>query len=175
MLNFSWILNNMNIKQKWYLKNRQRISSIRLKYYEFNKNIIKKNQAVYYEKNKEFINSKRRNKRKQNLAYSNEYRSRPVARYTNSKYIAKKRGLAFNLPYKVYLALITSKCFYCGSTPRGKGIGLDRINNSYGYSIKNVLPCCFPCNQGRNIHFTVKEWKIMINALLKHRKIRKVI
>ena len=35
-------------------------------------------------------------------------------------------------------------CYYCGN--KVNGIGLDRIDNRVGYTIKNVVSCCRDCN-----------------------------
>lgn len=29
-------------------------------------------------------------------------------------------------------------------------IGLDRINNDYGYTVQNSAPCCWDCNNRKN-------------------------
>lgn len=72
--------------------------------------------------------------------------------YTKS---AKDRGHNFNLPLKDAIRLFKSNCTYCNSLPsnikvRGKQVipyqGIDRINNSLGYTEDNVVPCCAMCN-----------------------------
>ncbi len=37
-----------------------------------------------------------------------------------------------------------SECYYCGDTL--KSVGFDRIDNSKGYSLGNIVPCCTLCN-----------------------------
>jgi hypothetical protein len=53
------------------------------------------------------------------------------------------------------------------------GSGLDRINNKYGYSKKNAIPCCPTCNLVRGSYFTVKEFKKCIDFLRKLRNNKK--
>lgn len=45
----------------------------------------------------------------------------------------------------------------------------DRINNGDHYHEKNVVQCCGNCNTSRKDNFTHDEWKVMIDALIKHR------
>lgn len=80
---------------------------------------------------------------------------------TNSIYLdyknnAKKRNLTFNINKDDFISLTKQKCKYCGSNPtnkiniKGKDSyyynGLDRVDNSIGYEISNVVPCCKTCN-----------------------------
>jgi hypothetical protein len=61
-------------------------------------------------------------------------------------------------------------CHYCGGMLLDEtGCGLDRRNNSIGYTIENVLPCCGVCNQIRNVHLTVKEMEVAMGAVLMYR------
>jgi hypothetical protein len=74
---------------------------------------------------------------------------------------AKKRNLKFNLTIKQFRNLTKSNCYYCDREPhriiKGQGktsgdyifTGIDRIDNSKGYAVKNVVPCCFDCNNAK--------------------------
>ena len=112
------------------------------------------------------------NKAKYNT-WARKYSRTPSERYRNAKYECRaERNLSFNLSLKKYKKLLLQGCYYCHQNLMDKtGVGLDRINNQYGYSVKNVLPCCGDCNNGRGTRYTVDEWKIMINALLTYRKV----
>lgn len=62
-----------------------------------------------------------------------------------------------------FLKLVTKNCFYCGCEPDSitssdirkhgigafKHLGLDRVDNDKGYSLNNVVPCCFQCNNAK--------------------------
>jgi len=39
-------------------------------------------------------------------------------------------------------------CYYCGDNI--ETIGLDRLNNTKGYSLDNIVSCCTPCNMMKN-------------------------
>ena len=71
---------------------------------------------------------------------------------------ALKRGLTFELSLSQFAWLTKQPCYYCGALPRqilymkklnGTYIynGVDRMNNTLGYSIDNVVPCCGECNR----------------------------
>jgi hypothetical protein len=80
-------------------------------------------------------------------------------KYSEYKCGAKSRNLPFNLPYKAFQYIVKKDCHYCGESPskntvnKGKsykytGIsnGIDRKDNSKGYSFFNCVPCCTTCN-----------------------------
>jgi hypothetical protein len=80
---------------------------------------------------------------------------------------AKSRGLAWTINQAEYENLITRPCYYCEGVFRKSvaGIGLDRIDNSAGYEIDNVLPCCTDCNRMRGDHLTVNETQLLVKTL----------
>ena len=45
--------------------------------------------------------------------------------------------------------------------------GIDRINNSKGYTIDNCVPCCFMCNYSKNNH-SLSDWKAWLERLKKN-------
>lgn len=69
---------------------------------------------------------------------------------------AKARGIKFELSLQQASELYSQNCKYCGTPPRNKrtrdtGLtvlyqGIDRVDNSIGYSPGNVVPCCKYCN-----------------------------
>ena len=72
---------------------------------------------------------------------------------------ATVRNLPWELTKEQFGALLVGHCHYCG----GKGslgfnfTGLDRLENTQGYILGNVVPCCKRCNQARN-DMTVDEF-----------------
>ncbi len=82
--------------------------------------------------------------------------------YGNYKDRAEKiLKIKFELTKDEFKIITQQRCFYCNTNPqqsmcgRGKksGVyiynGIDRINNSIGYTIKNVVPCCGICNKAK--------------------------
>lgn len=113
---------------------------------------------------------KKCNEKRRDNGTVKQYRERPLTRYKMAKGQAKYEGRDFTLSFEEYSGLLNRPCYYCGAVISGQGRGLDRIDNSKGYYLSNVLPCCATCNQARNTFFTVEEFKIMMDALLKFRK-----
>ena len=83
---------------------------------------------------------------------------RTKGRYNSAKGYAKCRNKHWSIPKKEYLDLISKPCYYC-NLPNGVqvGVGLDRIDNSKGYSLENCVSCCAMCNIIRGDKFSVKE------------------
>ena len=86
---------------------------------------------------------------------------------------AEKRGLTFNLTKEQVNKLIFSKCFYCGRTGVNNGSrawrgircnGIDRKDNSLGYSIENVVSCCKECNMLKS-NKTIEQFYFWIKII----------
>ncbi len=98
---------------------------------------------------------------------------------------AEKRGYDFNLSRDDFKNFLNKNCYYCGSKPTNiykitnsktkevrAGIpivynGIDRIDNSIGYTIENSITCCETCNRMKTNHtldFFIKHIeKILLN------------
>jgi hypothetical protein len=69
---------------------------------------------------------------------------------------ASRRKLAFTLTFDEWFALSQQNCTYCNATLSNtcklatgdifKYNGLDRVDNTRGYTIDNVVSCCKICN-----------------------------
>lgn len=70
------------------------------------------------------------------------------------------RNLSWNLTKKAFVDLILSPCFYCKISrftftkmKYGDELshnGVDRVDSSLGYSLKNCVPCCKVCNRAKS-------------------------
>lgn len=71
---------------------------------------------------------------------------------------AKSRGHSFDLTDDEFFSMVVMPCVYCGdsmgnehkrSTMFGSFIytGLDRYDNTKGYTVENAVPCCIGCNR----------------------------
>ena len=80
--------------------------------------------------------------------------------YRSYKRGAMDRKLEFDLTEEQFRRITSSHCHYCGIEPkqynkhyRGNGHylhnGIDRKDNTKGYTIKNSLPCCKYCNMAK--------------------------
>lgn len=90
------------------------------------------------------------------LPFGTASRNKIYAEYRNQ---AKKRGYAFELSIEKFVELTSQDCHYCGAEPQPRPLcqteryngayvlnGLDRIDNTQGYTTDNVLTCCRQCN-----------------------------
>lgn len=93
-------------------------------------------------------------KRKNILAF------RAVAIINSYKSSDRKKGIEFNITKDQAIELLKQPCIYCGDS-KPAGIGLDRIDNSKGHTIDNVVPCCYECNTARSDNFSFDEMKIL--------------
>lgn len=76
--------------------------------------------------------------------------------YGAYKINAKKRNVSFELSFEQFLEFTQQNCYYCGSGPssimKGNGNGrfiyqgIDRVDNTKGYTKENCVPCCKRCN-----------------------------
>ena len=75
---------------------------------------------------------------------------------------AEERNLSWGLSEEHYDCITKQNCFYCCVEPsnvrylgydNGSFIytGIDRVNNSFGYEIDNVVPCCRICNRAKDV------------------------
>lgn len=78
-------------------------------------------------------------------------------------------GKSFDLDKDTFRVLTKSNCFYCGAEPnqQAKNInrksvytynGIDRLDNSLGYTIDNSVACCKWCNMAKN-SLTLEEFR----------------
>ena len=81
--------------------------------------------------------------------------------FGNYKRNAIKRGYSFDIDISYFKTLIRRDCYYCGTPPNQKlhknnckeGLiynGIDRKDNSIGYTIENCVSCCKFCNLAKN-------------------------
>jgi hypothetical protein len=66
-----------------------------------------------------------------------------------------------DIPFEIFLNLSQQNCFYCDKKPSNKKAcrvkeqyfiynGLDRVDNSQGHNVNNVVPCCYYCNVSKS-------------------------
>lgn len=90
---------------------------------------------------------------------------------------AKQRGYEFFLTKEEFKPFTKQNCHYCNSEPSQVSKhshhrfsdnyiynGLDRIDNTQGYSLTNCVPCCKICNRAKG-NLTLEEFKEWIRKL----------
>lgn len=100
--------------------------------------------------------------------------------FRDYKYNANKRQIDFNLGQSSFNDLISKNCYYCASPPSNikttpaKGMskqwiedckihynGIDRLNNTIGYTTSNVVPCCKICNYSKK-NLSLSDFELWI-------------
>ena len=84
-----------------------------------------------------------------------------VWRFYQYSAAAKRRNHCFELSHTQFEIITSKDCFYCGEPPRNvarvsrgskyrnsefKYNGIDRVDNTKGYTYDNSVPCCKQCN-----------------------------
>jgi len=96
--------------------------------------------------------------------------------FRNYKNGAKNRGLVFEINKEEFRKISSMDCFYCGSKPAtvketNNGSytynGMDRKDNSIGYTKDNIVPCCETCNRAK-LQMTVKEFLGWVERVSEH-------
>lgn len=108
--------------------------------------------------------------------------------YEQSRRAAIKRGILWSLTKEQHREIIQGNCDYCGEAPalynpylnKKTGAkrketsqstfdaswihinGVDRQDNSIGYTVENSVPCCKPCN--------FAKWNRTVEEFLSHAK-----
>lgn len=82
-------------------------------------------------------------------------------KYKAYKKRCKDKGMDFKLSFWKFCFYINKNCYICGKEKCG---GLDRIDNTVGYTEKNVSPCCFDCNRLKS-NKSVDEFKEYLSRL----------
>ena len=112
------------------------------------------------------------------------------AKVTNYKSLAKNRKIEFKLSTEEAVSLLKGNCEYCGKEPsncfnsRKNNTsskknnyaatcsndyevlynGIDRIDNTKGYTKENTVTCCTQCNTAK-LNFTLEEFKTWIKNI----------
>lgn len=92
---------------------------------------------------------------------------------------AKKRGYDFNLSIKEFESIISKPCHYCGDAGtaykyRGKTHskfkcnGVDRVDNTKGYTADNCVPCCGHCNKAKR-GMDINDFLELVSRIFNHR------
>lgn len=103
------------------------------------------------------------------------------ASYGHYRKNAKRRNIPFNLTLEEVKHIVHQPCYYCGAiesdtfsnTNRSYQIkhnGMDRIDSTKGYEIKNIVPCCKVCNFAKHT-MTQNEFYDWIKRVSNHLKL----
>lgn len=80
--------------------------------------------------------------------HPNAFANSNGSNYSEYRNGAKKRNLEFTITEEEFDNTIMKDCYICGkkTIPHKHTNGMDRYDNSIGYTIENIRPCCKECN-----------------------------
>lgn len=100
---------------------------------------------------------------------------------------AKKKQIFVSLTISQFKKIASKSCEYCGNAPKlksylytnniyaiGKEIyanGIDRVDNSKGYEITNVVSCCDICNRAKGA-LSLPDFKEWIQRISKYQELK---
>ncbi len=96
------------------------------------------------------------------LAYKHKWRRTLEGMYSLLKGHAKNKGIYFSLSFEKFSQLRNMSCYYCKGVLPEAGGGIDRRDNSEGYTDSNSVSCCEICNKTKNKFLTEAE---MLNLI----------
>lgn len=96
---------------------------------------------------------------------------------------AKRRGLVWDLTPEAFETLIREDCVYCGKSPTDEPVtllqagryteplsynGIDRLNNSDGYTSGNAVSCCTICNRAKR-ELSIGAFTVWLDRIKSHK------
>ena len=101
--------------------------------------------------------------------------------FVSLKNNAKVRNIKVEISERDFVEIAKKPCTYCGGLPIEKLPpkkwqastylnGVDRVNNSTGYTLENSVSCCKQCNWAKK-DLTLEEWNNWIDMLIKNREL----
>lgn len=72
-----------------------------------------------------------------------------ISALRNYKTSARKRQLVWAITDELFASLVISPCHYCGARPNSIH-GVDRVDNTIGYTTPNVVTACKWCNRAKS-------------------------
>ena len=99
--------------------------------------------------------------------------------YGTRKRGAKTRKIHFDITFEQFLEISSKNCYYCNIEPiqccKYKSTygdyyynGMDRVDSNKGYTINNVVACCWNCNKAKS-SLAQKEFLILVENIYNNR------
>lgn len=102
------------------------------------------------------------------------YYAVPKNRYARLLSCAADAGMSVSITAEEYVSIISiAKCHYCDGSLAPTGYGLDRKDNSIGYVVSNVVPCCRYCNMVKSDKLSYEEM-LEVGSLFKMQRARRI-
>jgi hypothetical protein len=143
------------------------------KYRETHRERVRKQQRAWYRRNIEKEKERSRMKHQKQMmenpekvrGYYRKYSKTAKGKYQAYKKNAKNRGIKFDITIEQFVEIILKPCHWCGRS--GVYMGIDRLVNRYGYSLKNCRPCCSMCNHMKR-DWSPDQFILQIKRIQRH-------
>jgi hypothetical protein len=162
--------------KKWKEENKEHREQYHKEYRKKNKDQKSIDNKKYREKNREALNDHHKQWYRENIDRERIkeaiFNRRPERRFYVAKRVAKTRSINFSLTFEQYKNLISLPCYYCDNKLCDliqTGGGLDRVNNTLGYELDNVVSCGKICNAIKMDYLSAQETKAAVEAILQIR------
>lgn len=113
------------------------------------------------------------------MSLPNKRKRQPYNDYVSN---CRRKNIYWEISFDDFNELTSKNCVYCDRPPHRVRNGwfyngIDRLDNNKGYTIKNSVPCCHPCNRVKSDLLSFEEMrevgkilkKIWESALLKRK------
>ena len=143
-------------KLRLYWKLRSQLPEVKARQKVRNKLYYSRPEVKEHDKLRRFEYNRRPEVKARTLAYSRtpeskvrfrKYYRKPATRFRYYQRSAAERGIPFELTFEQFILFWQQPCWYCGDPL--ETAGLDRVDNSKGYALDNVVSCCFMCNAAK--------------------------
>ena len=138
-------------RQRYY-ENKDKIKERYTKYRSENSEHHKELQRKWRESNPDKVRQYEMNRKEQKKAYNSNRKGNIRQRasslkgnYTNTD---RKKGFETDITIDFIIEKMNDGCLYCGEKDIMK-LGLDRIDNTKGHTMDNVVCACAKCNKER--------------------------
>lgn len=138
----------------WYANNTERNFQRSTNWRKINPNKVKEILRKSRFKNSDVI-AKRQN----------VYLRTPLGRFKMLRNRAVCKGIELTLTLEEFSEIISFPCAYCGE--KEQRIGIDKMDNSKGYTKENSAPCCKTCNYMKKTS-TVEDFLSHIKKIATH-------
>lgn len=108
-------------------------------------------------------NPERLRKHKEKVSIFNKSPKRKFGHYQHN---AKNRGFSFELTFEQFMTFWQKPCHYCGNNI--ETVGIDRVDNTIGYTLQNSVSCCKICNDMKkvlSVNEFITQCKRIVNNL----------
>jgi len=153
--------------KRYYQENRDDILNYQKQYQQEHKEERKAYLEQYKVTNAHVIKANYNNK-KDDLNFKLQRKSQqstPQGKYVSYKSKAKQRNIPFELTLSDFQNLYQTLCEYCGE--KIETIGIDRVDNTLGYTLDNIKSCCNICNKIKR-NFTLEQFNSHITKILNY-------